>query len=283
MANQIREGYDLSVRRACKIIVVGRSTFYYRSRKKEYIALKLRLRDLTLTRIRFGYVRLAVLLRREGWAVGKKLVYRLYREMGLSMRTKRRRRLASQSREIVPAATGVNERWSMDFITARMENGSYFRVLTLIDQYPRECLALESARSMTGVKVAAWHDGVVVARDKPKSIQVDNGTEFQSRAMDAWAYRQGVRLDFIRPGKPVENGLIESFNGRLRDECLNTHLFWTMEEAREILQDWRMDYNRARPHGALGHQTPFEYAEQVGKQEKNTPQEQEFLKVQLVQ
>lgn len=158
-------------------------------------------------------------------------------------------------------------------MTARMGNGSYFRVLTLIDQYTRECLALEPARSMTGVKVAAWLDGVAAARAKPKSIQVDNGTEFQSRAMDAWAYRQGVQLDFIRPGKPVENGLIESSNGRLRDECLNTHLFWTMEEARNILQEWLLDYNRARPHGTLGYQTPLEYAEQVREREKNTPQE----------
>lgn len=136
---------------------------------------------------------------------------------------------------------------------------------------------------MTGVKVAAWLDGIVVERTKPKSIQVDNGTEFQSRAMDAWAYRQGVRLDFIRPGKPVENGLIESFNGRLRDECLNVHLFWTVEEARSILQSWLVDYNRVRPHGALGHQAPLEYAEQARKQEQITSQEEELLKVQLVQ
>lgn len=264
-------------------MMVSHATFYYRSRAKDHTALRVRLRDLALTRIRFGYIRLTVLLRREGWAVGKKLVYRLYREMGLSMRTKQRRRLASQSRGIVPAAIGPNERWSMDFVTVRMENGIYFRVLTLIDQYTRECLALEPARSMTGVKVAAWLDGVVMARGKPRSIQVDNGTEFQSRAMDAWAYRQGIRLDFIRPGKPVENGLIESFNGRLRDECLNVHLFWTIEEARNILQEWRMDYNRARPHGALGQQTPFEYAEQARKKEQKAPLKQGFLKVQLVQ
>ena len=283
MANQVSEWFDISARRACRLMMVNHATFYYRSRAKDHTALKVRLRDLALTRIRFGYIRLTVLLRREGWAVGKKLIYRLYREMGLSMRTKRRRRLASQSRGIVPAAMRPNERWSMDFVTARMENGSYFRILTLMDQYTRESLALEPARSMTGVKVAAWLDGIVMARGKPRSIQVDNGTEFQSRAMDAWAYRQGIRLDFIRPGKPVENGLIESFNGRLRDECLNVHLFWTMEEARNILQEWRLDYNRARPHGALGQQTPFEYAEQARKQEQNTPQEQGFLKVQVVQ
>ena len=167
----------------------------------------MRLKELALARVRFGYLRLTVLLRREGWTAGKKLVCRLYREMDLSMRTKKRRRLASRSRILLPAAEAPNERWSMDFVTSRLENGRCFRVLTLVDQYTRECLALEPAFSMTGVKVAACLDAVAVDRGLPKSIRVDNGTEFQSRAMDAWAYHNGVQLDFIRPGKPVENCL----------------------------------------------------------------------------
>ena len=239
----------------------------------------MRLKELALTRVRFGYLRLTVLLRREGWAVGKKLVYRLYREMDLSMRTKKRRRLASRSRILLPAADAPNERWSMDFVTSRLENGRYFRVLTLVDQYTRECLALEPAFSMTGVKVAVCLDSVGADRGLPKSIRVDNGTEFQSRAMDAWAYRNGVQLDFIRPGKPTENGLIESFNGRFRDECLNMHLFWTIEDAKKKLVAWQVDYNQDRPHGSLGQLTPNEFAEQARKQDQMRLLERGILKV----
>jgi len=264
-------------------MAIERSTFYYRSHARDHSALKQRLRDLALTRIRFGYIRLTVLLRREGWHVGKKLVYRLYRELGLAMRRKRHRRIASESRMRLPDAEVPNERWSMDFMSCRLENGRYLRILTLVDQYTRECLALDSAFSMTGVKVAESLDRVVSERGVPCSIRVDNGTEFQSRAMDGWAYQHGVQLEFIRPGKPTENGLIESFNGRLRDECLNVHLFWTMEGAGGILSAWRDDYNRVRPHGALDHLTPLEYAKQAGKQGRNKHQGRESLKVQLVQ
>lgn len=256
-----------------------RSTFYYRSHAKYHDALKHRLKELALARIRFGYLRLTVLLRREGWPVGKKLVYRLYHEMGLSMRTKKRRRLVSQSRMELPPAEAPNERWSMDFVTCRMENGRYFTVLTLVDQYTRECLALAPAFSMTGVKVAACLDTVVADRGAPQSIRVDNGTEFQSRAMDGWAYTNHVQLDFIRPGKPVENGLIESFNGGLRDECLNVHLFWTIDDAREKLKTWMVDYNHERPHGSLGQLTPHEFAEQAGKHRTKRVLEGEILKV----
>jgi putative transposase len=262
---------------------ISRSVFYYRSRAPDHSALKIRLRELALTRIRFGYLRLTVMLRREGWGVGKKLVYRLYRELGLSMRAKQRRRLASQSRVEMPAAERSNEAWSMDFVTARLENGRYFRTLTLVDQYTRECLALDPAFSMTGAKVAACLDRVVAKQGAPQSIRVDNGTEFQSRAMDGWAYRNRVKLDFIRPGKPVENGLIESFNGRLRDECLNVHLFWTIEDAQEKLVAWQIDYNEVRPHGSLGQLTPREYAEQARKQVTNALPKQEILKLHPVQ
>lgn len=148
----------------------------------------------------------------------------------------------------------------MDFVTERFENGRYFRILTLMDQYTRECLTLEPGISMSGTKVAHCLNDVVFIRGAPESVTMDNGTEFQSRAMDAWAYENSVRLDFIRPGKPVDNGLIESFNGRLRDECLNTHLFWSMDDAREKLELWRLDYNSHRPHSALGGLTPDEYA-----------------------
>ena len=243
---------------------VSRSTYYRKSTAKDRTALRLRLRELAMSRVRNGLLRLTVLLQREGWQVGKKLIYRLYTEMGLTLRSKRGRKLAKRGRiSRPPAADAANQRWCTDFVTERFENGRCFRVLTLMDQYTRECLALEPGISMSGVKVAHCLEGIVQIRGTPDSITMDNGTEFQSRAMDAWAYENNVRLDFIRPGKPVDNGLIESFNGRLQDECLNIHLFWSLEDAREKLEEWRLDYNSFRPHSALGQLTPDEYAASV--------------------
>ena len=154
-----------------------------------------------MSRVRFGYLRLTVMLKREGWAVGKKLVYRLYRDLGLQMRTKKRRKLASEQRGPVQSAVRANQRWSMDFITDRLENGRYFRTLTVVDQYTRECPVLEAAHSLTAAKVAHALDTAAAKRGYPESITVDNGSEFCSRVMDAWAYRHGVKLDFIRPAR----------------------------------------------------------------------------------
>jgi putative transposase len=262
------EWYEISVRSACCLLGINRSVYYYRSHKRQYTALRLRLKELALSRVRYGYIRLMILLRREGWRVGKKLVYRLYTEMGLTLKSKRGRKLARRGRiSRPPVADAPNQRWCMDFVTERFENGRYFRILTVMDQYTRECLALETGVSMSGTKVACSLNGVVLSRGSPESITMDNGTEFQSRAMDAWAYEHDVRLDFIRPGRPVENGLIESFNGRLRDECLNVHLFWNLEDARKKLEEWRLDYNSVRPHSSLGQLTPEEYSASVCGQE----------------
>ena len=258
---QIIEWYEIKVSRACRLMGVSRSGFYKKSRAKDRTALRLRLRELALSRVRYGFLRLTVLLRREGWPVGKKLVYKIYTQMGLTLHSNRGRKLARRGRiSKPPSAESPNQRWCMDFVTERFENGRYFRILTLMDQYTRECLTLEPGISMSGTKVAHCLNDVVFIRGAPESVTMDNGTEFQSRAMDAWAYENSVRLDFIRPGKPVDNGLIESFNGRLRDECLNTHLFWSMDDAREKLELWRLDYNSHRPHSALGGLTPDEYA-----------------------
>jgi putative transposase len=229
----------VSARRACRLMKLHRATMAYKSRARQYPELKMRLRDLALTRIRFGYRRLTIMLQREGWHVGKKRVYWLYREMGLVMRTKRYRKRAGQARGIQPQAQKANERWSMDFVTDRLVDGRYFRTLTIVDQYTRECPLLHAAQSLSGKAVAGCLDQVARERGLPRSITVDNGTELYSKAMDAWAYENQVKLDFIRPGKPVENGFIESFNGRLRDECLNTHLFFSMEDAREKLESKR--------------------------------------------
>lgn len=202
------------------------------------------------------------MLRREGWQVNRKRVHRLYREQNLQLRRKKRRiKRASHSRVAQERASEANQRWSMDFVTDRLENGSYFRILTVVDQYTRECLALHAGHSLRGSDVARCLSRVVDERGAPCSITVDNGSEFYSQEMDHWAYRNEVELDFIRPGKPVENHYIESFNGRLRDECLNTHLFFDLLDAQDKLDSWKLDYNAIRPHGSLGQFTPQEFAQ----------------------
>ena len=220
----------------------------------------MRLRELAASRVRFGYRRLTVLLKREGWAVNAKRIYRLYSEEGLTVRTKHRKKAASRQRVPQGLATGPNQRWSMDFVSDRFVDGRWFRVLTVIDQFTRECLLLLVDSALSGEKVAAALENVVSQRGVPMSITVDNGSEFASRAMDGWAYRHGTHLDFIRPGKPVENGYIESFNGRLRDECLNVNLFFSLEDTKEKLEVWRQDYNQVRPHSALGDEAPKAFA-----------------------
>ena len=232
------------------------ATLRYRSRRDRQDALRQRLRELAAVRVRFGYRRLTVLLKREGWPVNAKRIYRLYLDEGLTVRTKLRKRLASRPRVPLPAPTRPNERWSMDFVSARLEDGRWFRTLTVLDVYTRESLALVADRSLTGVKVAAALTPIVRHRGAPTAITVDNGGEFVSRAMDAWAYAHDVRLEFIRPGKPVENAFIESFNGRLRDECLNAHVFSSTIDAQRVLDAWREDYNHVRPHSAWQHRTP---------------------------
>ena len=209
------------------------------------------MRQLAASRVRFGYRRLTVMLRREGWAVNAKRIYRLYTEDGLAVRTKVRRKIARRSRVPALRATRPNEKWSMDFVAARLLDGRWFRVLTVVDQFTRECLLLLADSSLTGQKVALALSQVIAARGAPVSITVDNGTEFASKAMDVWAYQYRVQLDFIRPGKPVENSYIESFNGRLRDECLNVEVFFTLADVRDKLERWRQDYNQVRPHSAL--------------------------------
>ena len=211
----------------------------------------MRLRELAASRVRFGYRRLTVLLRRDGWRVNAKRIYRLYTEEGLTVRTKHRTKAAGRARVPQTVATAPNQRWSMDFMSERVADGRWFRILTVVDQFTRECLCLLAAQSLTGEKVTQALEPIVRQRGAPRSITVDNGSEFASRVMDAWAYRQGIQLDFIRPGKPVENGFIESFNGRLRDECLNVDVFFTLKDAREKLAHWQEDYNVLRPHSSL--------------------------------
>jgi putative transposase len=253
----------VSKQRACRVIQLGRSTYYWRSKAKDQMPLRKRLRELAEARPRFGYPRLHVLLRREGWRVNIKRVYRLYKLEGLGVQRRKRKKRGSYLRIVPAAPTRPNERWSMDFVQDSLTDGRKFRALTIVDVFTRECLAVHADSSLTGVKVAAILDTVSLSRGHATQITVDNGTEFNSRAMDAWAYRRGVKLDFIRPGRPTENGHIESFNGRLRDECLNVELFFDLLDARTKLEAWRRDYNEQRPHSSIGNLTPNEFANQV--------------------
>jgi putative transposase len=251
-----RVGFRVSERRACRVAVVPRSSCRYRSQAADQTALRLRLRDLAATRVRYGYRRLLVLLRREGWRVNHKRVYRLYREEGLGIRVKRRKKLASAPRVLPPSATKPLERWSLDFLTDSLADGRRFRVLTIVDNVSRVSPAIEVGVSLTGDRVVQLLEGLRATAGTPRRIAIDNGPEFVSKALDAWAYRNGVQLEFSRPGKPTDNAFAESFNGRFRDECLNQHWFTTLEEVRQTVEGWRIEYNTERPHRALGQQTP---------------------------
>ena len=212
--------------------------------------------------VRYGYRRLTVLLRREGWKVNAKRIYRLYTEEQLIVRTKLRRKIAPRQRGSMVTATAPNQCWSMDFMSDKLADGRSFRILTVVDQFTRECVCLEADRAMTGMMVAQALERAKAERGKlPASITVDNGTEFCSRALEAWVTSHDVQLCFIRPGRPVENGFIESFNGRLRDECLNVEWFVSLADARQKLTKFREHYNHERPHSALADRTPAAFAE----------------------
>jgi putative transposase len=260
LAEWAQEAHHLSQRRAAGLIPVNRATVRYQHHRDPQDALRVRLRELAGSRVRYGYRRLTVMLKREGWEVNAKRIYRLYTEEGLIVRTKRRKERAQRQRVAQGAAMHRNEKWSMDFVAQRLADGRWIRVLTVVDQYTRECLTLSADVALSGEKVAVALNQIVASRGAPKSITVDNGTEFASKAMEHWAYINGVHLDFIRPGRPVENSYIESFNGRLRDECLNVEVFFTLTDARRKLAIWLDDYNYYRPHSALADRTPAEFA-----------------------
>ena len=257
---QVQQAHQLSEQRACGLIGITRWSNRYQSRKDSQMALRLRLRELAGSRVRYGYRRLTILLRREGWAVNAKRVYRLYRQEGLQVRTTKRAKRAGQTRVALPGASCPNQRWSMDFVSDRFADGRWFRILTVVDQYTRECLCVHAERSQTGKKVAEQLNRIVARRGPPESITSDNGSEFVGKAMENWSYQTGVKLDFIRPGKPVENGFVESFNGRLRDECLNVEVFFDVNDARTKLERWQADFNHNRPHSSLQDQTPDDFA-----------------------
>ena len=252
--------FGVSCVRACRLAQFSRAAWYRPSRAPDQTALRMRIREIAHARPRFGFLRIWVMLRREGWAINRKRVRRLYRLEGLQVRMRvRRRKHMALHRGPAPVPAGPAERWSMDFVHDALADGRPFRVLTVVDQWSRQSPLLEVASSMSGRIVGEALDGVLDDAATPRSITVDHGTEFMSRALEDWAYGRGVQLDFIRPGKPVENAFIEAFNGRLRDECLNVHQFTSIEDAKAKIEAWRIDYNRHRPHGSLGHLTPDEF------------------------
>ena len=257
------EGLGLSERRACLLSGVSPSVYRYEAKRGNDDELRTRMRELAGERKRFGSPRLHIMLKREGLVVNHKRTERIYREEGLGLRRKRRRKGTAGARVIIPAPERPNQKWSMDFVSDSTVTGRRFRALTIVDDYSRECPAIEVDTSLGGLRVVGVLERLAETRGLPEVITVDNGPEFAGKALDEWAYRRGVKLNFIRPGKPVENAFAESFNGRLRDECLNINWFMSIKHAREVIESWRQDYNEVRPHSSLKGRSPKEYAEAV--------------------
>jgi putative transposase len=252
---------DFGVTRACGLLQISRALYRYQSRRPECAGLRERIAEIAALKRRYGYRRVHVLLRREGWRVNRKLTYRLYREAGLAVRRRKRKRIGPFERKPLPKPTAANRSWSMDFVSDGLADGRRIRCLAIVDDCTRECVALEVDTSITGTRVKAVLEQLADTRGLPRSITVDHGPEFEGQVLDAWAYRSNVQLSFIRPGKPNENAYIESFNGKFRDECLNEHWFITMAQARRSIESWRIEYNTERPHSSLGDLTPEEFAE----------------------
>jgi putative transposase len=256
----LRVCYEVSERRVCGILGLWRGTCRYKSVADEQAALRIRLRDLAYARASYGYRRLHVLLKREGWEVNHKRVYRLYKLEGLMMRPKKPRRHVTACRRMGRVeAMSPNEGWSMDFMNDELCGGQRIRLLTLVDNFTRESLAIEVDAHIGGHRVVEVLQRLKNGRDMPRTIRVDNGPEFISKVLDQWAYLNGVDLDFSRPGKPTDNAFIEAFNGRLREECLNENWFLSLEDAKETIENWRRMYNETRPHGALNNLSPEEF------------------------
>lgn len=259
IVRHVQTAFGLSERSACRAVGVPRATQRYVSRKEPQEPLLTRMRELATQRPRAGYRTLYRLLRREGRTANHKRVYRLYRADGLSLRIKRRKRRAASKREQPPPVLRPNDCWAMDFVSDCTSDGRRFRILTLIDVCTRRAPGVVVERSIGGPRVVRFLDEVAAKLGYPKVITVDNGPEFISNALDQWAHAHGVTLHFSRPGKPVDNAFIESFNGRLREECLNTNWFYGLEDARDIIGAWLADYNEHRPHSSLAGLTPAEY------------------------
>jgi len=258
----LMEERGLGVTRACGLVGISRSLYRYR-RRPDPAALVARLRELAAVKRRYRYRRLHVLLRREGFAVNRKRVQMLYREAGLTVRRRKRKRMGPVERHPLPKPVAANISWSMDFVSDGLADGRRVRCLTIVDDCTRECLAIEVDTSLTGKRVVAVLERLIEQRSAPQSITVDHGPEFEGQTLDAWAYQHDIRLAFIRPGKPVENAYIESFNGKFRDECLSMEWFRNRIDAKIVIEHFRRQYNEVRPHSSLGQLTPVEFKQRL--------------------
>lgn len=255
------QSYEVSQRRACQVIAADRTSMRYRSVRPDDAVLRARLRELAAIRRRFGYRRLLILIRREGTQVNHKKLRRLYRDERLQVRRRGGRKRALGARAPMAIPQEPNQRWSLDFLSDQLSDSRRFRILAVVDDFTRECLALVADTSLSGLRVGRELDAIVARRGRPPlSIVSDNGTEFTSMAILSWSQETRVEWHYIAPGKPTQNAFIESFNGRLRDELLNETLFASLADARVALAEWREDYNTVRPHSAIGNVPPAIYA-----------------------
>ena len=251
----------MSIRRSCANVMLSPSMFYYERVDKNDEVLRMRMREIALIRVRYGFWRLFVLLRREGFTDNHKRVYRVYKEEGLNLRSKRPRRSRSAAHRLERLDTPtINQVWSMDFVLDALFNGVRFRVLAVVDNYTKKCLSLLVGQSLKGADVRDELSNIAIMEGSyPVRIQCDNGSEFISKEVDRWAYENKVTLDYSRPGKPTDNPYIESFNGRFRDECLSVNWFLSLEDASEKIEQWKWDYNHFRPHSSLDDYAPQEF------------------------
>lgn len=261
------QSFNRSQRRVCAALGICRSSVRYTCKRPDQL-IRQRLRVLSHERHRFGYRRLHILLKREGIVMNVKKTYRLYKEEGLAVKKRKGRKRAVGTRAPLTKATRINQIWSLDFVSDALADGRRFRILSIIDQYSRECVGLIADTSLSGARVARELTKLMSIRAKPSVIVSDNGTEFTSKAILIWAMEHKVNWHYITPGCPMENGYTESFNGSFRDECLNEHWFVSLKHARDIIKEWQDDYNHIRPHSSLGYETPASTAAQGGKQNK---------------
>ena len=260
LVTEYQSEFRISERRGCQLLGICRSSQRYRHKRDPQNALRRRIKELAESRPRWGYRRLHILLQREGWTINHKRVRRLYNLEGLQVPVKRRKKLVSLARGPQELPGKRNDRWAIDFVHDRLTDGRSIRALTVVDVFSRECVGIEVNYRLTSAHVTeALNHFIKKRRAKPRAITLDNGTEFRSHVFDAWAYGRSIELDFTQPGKPVQKAFIESFNGSLRDECLNTNWFDDLEQARILIEKWRIDYNDVRPHSFLGHLPPAAY------------------------
>jgi putative transposase len=272
--DEMRAGWKVSVRRACRVLRFDPKSYRYRSRRPGQAALEDRIRTICQTRVRYGYRRVHVLLRREGWVINEKRTRRVYNEIGMQLRNKTpKRRVKAALRADRTPPSRSNEVWAMDFVHDQLAMGTKLRILTVIDTFSRYVPVVDPRLAYRGADVVATLERACKEMGYPSAIRVDQGSEFVSRDLDLWAYQNNVTLDFSRPGKPTDNAFIEAFNGRLRAECLNTHWFLSVADARAKLEDWRRDYNEVRPHGAIGNKPPAALLECIGVTSPSMPKE----------